>query len=73
MITYFSLDDLITFGNFMISKERHEMHKKHLDITSLEKRLSNANSIDIQAFYGILAERSKQRDNQKASEPLIKV
>lgn len=69
MITYFTIDDLVLFGNFMISKDRVEMHNKHLDVASLDKRLQNANSIDIQAFYNILAERSKP----KTSEPLIKV
>ncbi len=64
MITYFTIDDLIMFGNFMISKDRIEMHNKHLDIASLDKRLANANSIDIQAFYGILAERNKPKEKE---------
>lgn len=64
MITYFTIDDLITFGNFMISKDRIEMHNKHLDVSSLEKRLQNANSIDIQAFYNILAERNKPKEKE---------
>lgn len=57
MITYYTSQDLLEFGTFVLSEHRKQMQEKHLDVASLPQRLKTCNSMDIQAFLQILAQK----------------
>lgn len=50
MIIYFTEEDLVSFGNYMVSAERKKFYEMHPDPsgTSVEERLSTVHDADIQ-------------------------
>jgi hypothetical protein len=51
MVTYFNKTDLISFGNYLLSKERRELYKSHPEYPNdlmLEERLSTVNHSDVE-------------------------
>lgn len=50
MITFFVEKDLISFGNYMISKERKEDYAKQLEVDKISSYLSQVNAYDLQKW-----------------------
>lgn len=53
MIVFFTEDDLISFGNFLLSKEREEFYKENITDKSpeeIENALKIVNNLDLELW-----------------------
>lgn len=50
MITYYSQDDMASFGQYLLSEERRSLFSQHPDLgnSNLEERLSKVHDSDFQ-------------------------
>ena len=65
MVTYFSRKDLVSFGNYLLSKERQDLIKANYidgDSISLEERLSVVYHADVENW--LCDENKKDKNNQ---------
>lgn len=49
--TYYSEGDLVGFGNYLLSKEREEFHKKNESYIPLKDRLSKVHGSDLINYF----------------------
>lgn len=55
----FTRQQLILFGNYLLSKERRERYKKTRSSTPLKDRLSEVDHADVENFIGEVSKNKK--------------
>lgn len=68
MITFFVEQDLVSFGNYLLSNARKEYYlNQGIEPDKVDVILSGVNNIDLTNWVNLIINASKQQENQSAT------